>query len=436
MLTNDVTKLFLLKIKPSPPLHCLAPPRPPPGPPPVLPEDEEGVCDRRPVWPPYLRQAVAATQHRFVHCDLWGSGNVPEVLSLFVLVGTPLWEAGSYLVVARRRMLYIIGLGLGDEKDITLRGLEAVKKCDKVYVEAYTSLLSFGISSDGLSRLEKLYGKSIIVADREMVEERADIFLSEALESDVAFLVFDEIRHTLVMLLVDLSPHFFVSFNKFQRLVRFKATTHTDLVVRAKKLGVKIQVIHNASVMNAIGICGLQLYRFGETVSIPFFTETWRPDSFYEKIHRNRQLGLHTLCLLDIQVKEPSLEHLCRGKKSYLPPRFMTINTAIEQLLEVEQRRGEEVYTEESKCIGVARLGYDDQKIVAGSMKELLDVDFGPPLHCLVIVGTTHHVEEEMLEKNSKIQNLWKMKYYVREIAKKIKANVFSVKHVQQNINA
>lgn len=50
-------------------------------------------------------------------------------------------------------MLYIVGLGLGNEKDITLRGLEAVKKCGKVYIEAYTSLLSFGLSSDGLSTL-------------------------------------------------------------------------------------------------------------------------------------------------------------------------------------------------------------------------------------------------------------------------------------------
>lgn len=51
------------------------------------------------------------------------------------------------------KMLYIVGLGLGNEKDITLRGLEAVKKCDKIYMEAYTSLLSFGLSSDGLSTL-------------------------------------------------------------------------------------------------------------------------------------------------------------------------------------------------------------------------------------------------------------------------------------------
>lgn len=80
----------------------------------------------------------------------------------------------------------------------------------------------------------------------------------------------------------------------------FRATTHTDLVVRAKKMGVEVKVIHNASVMNAIGVCGLQLYRYGETVSIPFFTEEWRPDSFYEKIQNNCRLGLHTLCLLGL----------------------------------------------------------------------------------------------------------------------------------------
>ncbi|GMY38087.1 probable diphthine methyl ester synthase isoform X1 [Fagus crenata] len=160
-------------------------------------------------------------------------------------------------------MFYMVGLGLGNEKDITLRGLEA----------AYTSLLSFGLSSDGLSTLEKLYGKSITLADREIVEEKADDILSEARGSHVAFLVIGD---------------------------PFGATTHSDLLVRAKKMGVdvKVVVVHNASVMNAVGVCGLQLYRYGETISIPFFSETWRPDSFYEKIQRNRKLGLHTLCLL------------------------------------------------------------------------------------------------------------------------------------------
>ena len=38
-------------------------------------------------------------------------------------------------------MLYLIGLGLGDVKDITVKGLEIVKKAHKIYLEAYTSIL-------------------------------------------------------------------------------------------------------------------------------------------------------------------------------------------------------------------------------------------------------------------------------------------------------
>ncbi|CAK6984976.1 diphthine methyl ester synthase-like, partial [Scomber scombrus] len=50
--------------------------------------------------------------------------------------------------------------------------------------------------------------------------------------------------------------------------------------------------------MNAIGCCGLQLYNFGETVSLVFWTDTWKPESFYDKICKNRTAGMHTLCLL------------------------------------------------------------------------------------------------------------------------------------------
>ena len=38
-------------------------------------------------------------------------------------------------------MLYIIGLGLSDEKDITIKGLEAINSCERIYLEAYTSIL-------------------------------------------------------------------------------------------------------------------------------------------------------------------------------------------------------------------------------------------------------------------------------------------------------
>lgn len=91
-----------------------------------------------------------------------------------------------------------------------------------------------------------------------------------------------------------------------------RATTHADLVLRAEELHIPVTIIHNASIMNAIGATGLALYNYGQTISIPFFTDAWRPSSWLERILENWNLGLHTLCLLDIKVKEQSEENLAR----------------------------------------------------------------------------------------------------------------------------
>jgi diphthine synthase len=149
-------------------------------------------------------------------------------------------------------VLYIIGLGLGDEKDITVRGLEAAKRCSKLFLENYTAIL--GVDA---SRLEAFYGVPVTLADRNMVESEAErIYLSAGTE-DVGFLVVGD---------------------------PLCATTHTDLILRARAKGIAVEVIHNASVMGAAASCGLQLYQFGYTVSIPLFEGTWRPASFYDRL--------------------------------------------------------------------------------------------------------------------------------------------------------
>ena len=57
-------------------------------------------------------------------------------------------------------MLYLIGLGLGDAKDITVKGLEVLRRCSRVYLEAYTSVLTVGkealVGDLGSPLLEKL----------------------------------------------------------------------------------------------------------------------------------------------------------------------------------------------------------------------------------------------------------------------------------------
>ncbi|XP_077188977.1 diphthine methyl ester synthase [Paroedura picta] len=267
-------------------------------------------------------------------------------------------------------MLYLIGLGLGDAKDITVKGLEVVQQCNRVYLEAYTSILTVGKEA-----LEEFYGKELILADREMVEQNADLVLKDAHQCDVAFLVVGD---------------------------PFGATTHSDLVLRAVKLGIPYRVIHNASILNAVGCCGLQLYSFGETVSIVFWTDTWKPESFFDKITKNKKNGMHTLCLLDIKVKDQSLENLMRGKKIYEPPRYMRVKEAAEQLLAIVQNRrqeGEEPeVTEDTICVGLARVGGVDQKIASGTLQEMTTLELGGPLHSMIITGILHPLEIEMLK--------------------------------------
>merc|ERR1711872_1097120 len=158
----------------------------------------------------------------------------------------------------------------------------------------------------------------------------------------------------------------------------FGATTHSDLVLRAKEKGVKVSVVHNASILSAVGCCGLQLYNFGETVSIPFWTENWRPDSFYNKIMDNIKRGQHTLCLLDIKVKEQSEENLARGRKIYEPPRFMSTQVACQQLVEIVDNKvaeGEQIKLSQSSIVlCLARIGADSQKIVSTTLEDACNV--------------------------------------------------------------
>ena len=274
-------------------------------------------------------------------------------------------------------VLYLIGLGLCNEKDITVKGLEYIKQSDYIYMEFYTSIL--GIDS---TKLEEYYGKKIILADREMIEIGFD---KEILE---------KAKSSKVSLLVVGDP--------------FSATTHIDLYLRCIHEGVKVEVVNNASILNSIGITGLSLYRFGETVSIPFFTEKWRPYSFYDKICRNYKNDLHTLILLDIKVKEISEENLAKGKKIYEKPRFMTVNQALEELLEASEKseivlENKGLINEDNLCYGVARIGSENQIIKAGKIKDIIKYDFGKPLHSVVLCAKTlSSIEKEVVEFYSK----------------------------------
>ncbi|MEN4005755.1 MAG: diphthine synthase [Methanobacteriaceae archaeon] len=248
-------------------------------------------------------------------------------------------------------MLYFIGLGLYDEKDISLKGIEALKKVDDVYAEFYTANL-FGTT---LSAIEEIISKEIRVLTREEVEEY-NILLNAAMEKDVAFLVAGD---PLI------------------------ATTHTDMMIEAKKINIKTTVIHSSSILSAApGLAGLQAYKFGKVTTIPFPEENYFPHSPYFTIKTNMELDAHTLVLLDIKTHEN---------------RYMTANEGLEYLLKVEEDRKENILSENSLAVVIARAGSDKPVVRADRIKALMGENFGGPLHCLIIPGKLHFMESEYL---------------------------------------
>ena len=248
-------------------------------------------------------------------------------------------------------MLNIISLGLSDEKDITVKGLELIKNSDFVYLENYTSILNCNVSV-----LEKFYNKKIILADRKMVEQEAEkTILANAKTKNVSFLVVGD---------------------------ALSATTHIDLLKRANDLGIKVNIVHNASILTAVAETGLQLYKFGKTTSIPFPEKNFQPETAYDAIKMNLKNDLHTLVLLDLRPNEN---------------KFMTINDAINLLMEIENKRKEKVFTEKTKIIGCARIGSKDSMIKYGAIYEMKKTDFGKPVHCLIVPAKLHFAEEEFV---------------------------------------
>ena len=249
-------------------------------------------------------------------------------------------------------VLSLIGLGLGDIEDITLRGLKLAKSADEVYLEQYTSAFSIPHK-----KIEEKLKKKVSLAFREHLEQKSHILIERAKTKHVCLLVVGDV---------------------------FSATTHIALLIDAKKAGVKVNVVFNASILTSIGMVGLELYKYGKVTSIPFSSKGLFT-SYYNVIYENKRAGLHTLCLLDLDI-------------SAHQQRYMTIPEAIQLLLDTEQREKKNILRPDTLAVGVARLGRDDYTIRTGTLIELMNVDFGSPLHSLILPGKLHFVEEEALE--------------------------------------
>ena len=246
--------------------------------------------------------------------------------------------------------LLFVGLGLGDERDVTPRAIDALRSCRTIFAEEYTSVLAAG----SLERLSKEVGRPILRLGREEVEAERRILDALSSFARVGFLSVGD---------------------------PFVATTHVALRLAAEEAGHGWRYFPNASIVTAAaGFLGLITYRFGRTVSLPMPAAGFAPTSPVDRLAENLSAGAHTLVLLDLRPEQ----------KRYLLPA---------EALEILRTRGAErapaLLAPERRVAVVARVGTDSAQAWYGSVERLVRLDFGPPLHSVVVPAEPLHFQEK-----------------------------------------
>ncbi|RLF49928.1 MAG: diphthine synthase [Thermoplasmata archaeon] len=245
--------------------------------------------------------------------------------------------------------LKFIGLGLHDGRGISMRGIEEARKCDVVYAEFYTTPMP----ELDVEWIQGVIGRKIKVLKREDVEEGKCI-IRDAMERDVALLVGGD---------------------------PMAATTHLSLRIEAMKRGIKTVVVHSESIFTAAAsAAGLQHYKFGRTITIPWVRDNYFPMSPYDMLARNRAEGKHTLVLLDTEPKDGQIMRAC---------------DAVEILLMMEEAGRKGVFSKDTRIFALARVGSTEPFVIFGRAERIMEASMPEPPHTIIVPGEMHFMEEE-----------------------------------------
>ena len=249
--------------------------------------------------------------------------------------------------------LWLIGIGPGDLDHITERARRVARECSKRYLEGYTAVLPPAEEE----RLESVVG----------AWER---LMRDGVESPEKLL--EEARVGAIALLVVGDP--------------MQATTHIDLEERCAEEGIGFHVIPGLTATAlAVSLSGLQSYRFGRQVTIPFSDGDYLPTSPFEMICRNKEAGMHTLALLDLDPTGMGLEQ----------PRPMTPREAVDHLVRMNNRSDLfDESVEDWNGLLLSDLGTEEERVISGSMEELSQIE-GGHLHALIVAADFSGMEAE-----------------------------------------
>ncbi len=255
-------------------------------------------------------------------------------------------------------MLWLVGAGIYDTVEIS-SSIEILNKCDRIYLERFTSPISDNYITFLKSALPE---KKIEIVKRWFVEDGRQI-LDESKVLNVGLVSYGD-------------PTI--------------ATTFSELRVRAIKNNIEVKVLHAASgITSLVGECGLQIYKIGKVVTM--MEENQSAISVYNTIFNNLNQNCHTIVLTEYRLAEDNSVF------------FLKPNYVMSKLLEVEKDLAYEIASKDSFLIVASRIGTDSQNIVSGKIGSLLEQEYGIGPHSIIFPAKFHFTEEDAIINLTKL---------------------------------
>ncbi|MCS6784741.1 MAG: diphthine synthase [Candidatus Caldarchaeum sp.] len=250
--------------------------------------------------------------------------------------------------------LIFIGAGLGRFENMTIEALEEAKKCDKLYVDVYTSIWS----DDFFEKLSQVV-PNYVRADRKLLEDDVYRILVEAKDKEVGILVPGD---------------------------PFIATTHSAVRTLAHRKNIPVKIIHGTSIISsAISVSGLHVYKFGKPVTVPKTDDLQRLRTVLVTVQENLSRGLHTLLLLDTADDG------------------LTAKDALAWLTEAAAHYGMGWLNKDTVVVVCAKLGSPQSKVDALPVNKVFGTPLPPPPHCIIIPSKLHFSEKEVMSTYSEL---------------------------------
>ncbi|MBT4802194.1 MAG: diphthine synthase [Euryarchaeota archaeon] len=260
--------------------------------------------------------------------------------------------------------LWLIGLGPGNLDQMTILALKVAKGCSKLYLEGYTAMLP----EEEEARLEELVGPWEKIM-RESIEFPKKI-LDEAKSNSIGILIVGD---------------------------PMQATTHIDLESHCQEHDIDFYVIPGLSATSlAVSLSGMQSYRFGRQITLPYSYGDYLPLSPLEIYIRNYNFGLHTLMLLD-------LDPTGMGMEQPKPMQPHEVFSLIEKMVQKfkDEREGIpllEIPVCDWHAILLSDLGSNKQQIFAGTLGDLSKIESGK-IHSFILTAKFTGMEEEAFNR-------------------------------------